>query len=673
MGFKKWVVSDIDKQLAKELSNECDVDPIIALISSSRGYTDPMDLEQFISDEPCFSDPKETADIILAADIINSAIENNEKIAVFGDYDCDGVTATALLLGYLKSRNADCIYYIPDRFSEGYGMNCDAVRKLKDENVRLIVTVDNGIACSEEIALCNELGMEVVVTDHHIPSDILPDAATIVDPHRKDCPSSFKSVCGAQVVFRLICVMENKEPEELLPYFADILSVAVLADVMPLNYENRTILKYGIKKLKTQPATGLRAIMNVAGIETENITASRIAFGISPRINAAGRMGSARRAVELLCCENIMTALSIANEIDGENTARQQIEKNIYNEAIDIIETNGFNHNRVIVVSGYNWHHGVIGIVAAKITEKYGRPAILLSSNGEIATGSGRSIEGFSLYNAISSASDLTVKFGGHELAAGLTLMHSDIEEFRKRINEYAYTVSPAIPILNLDCKLNPSALNLDLAESLSVLEPFGAGNKLPVFGIYGVRLERITPIGNNKHLRLTFSKGETSFQGLLFGITPESFCFAEGDLLDVAVTAEKNLFKGEYNLSVQIKGIRMNGTDDDRLFEDLFLYNDFLSGREIDFSSFFPTREQVGEIYKYILGKKVLSDRIKYVFLNSIGFAKTSVALKTLEELELIVIGADGFIYASSENKKTNLMNSPTYKYLSERSGRNE
>ncbi len=673
MGFKKWVVSDIDKQLAKELSVECDIDPIISLISSSRGYTDPMDLEQFISDEPCFSDPRETADIILAADIINSAIENNDKIAVFGDYDCDGVTATALLLSYLKSRNADCIYYIPDRFSEGYGMNCDAVRKLKDENVKLIITVDNGIACIEEIALCNELGMEVVVTDHHLPADVLPDAAAIVDPHRKDCPSSFKAICGAQVVFRLICVLENKEPEELLPYFADILSVAIVADVMPLSYENRTTLKYGVKKLKAQPATGLRAILSVAGIDLDNITASRITFGISPRINAAGRMGSANRAVELLCSDNIMSALALANEIDADNTSRQQIEKKIYDEALEIIEKNGFNHNRVIVASGYNWHHGVVGIAAAKIAEKYGRPAILLSSDGEIATGSGRSIEGFSLYNAIASVRDLTVKFGGHELAAGLTLMHSDIEEFRNRINEYAYTVSPVIPVLKLDCKLNPSALNLDLADSLSVLEPFGAGNKVPVFGIFGVTLERITPIGNNKHLRLLFTKGDTTFQGLLFGVGPDSFCFAEGDFLDVAVTAEKNLFKGEYNLSVQIKGIRMNGTDDDRLFEDLFLYNDFLSGREIDFSSLFPTREQVGEIYKYILGKKVLSDRIKYVFLNSIGFAKTSVALKVLEELGLIVIGADGFIYTPSENKKTNLLNSPTYKYLSERSGKNE
>lgn len=673
MGFKKWCVSDIDKQLAKELSAECDIDPIIALIASSRGYTDPMELEQFISDEPCFSDPKETADIILAADIINSAIENNEKIAVFGDYDCDGVTSTAMLLSYLKSRNADCIYYIPDRFSEGYGMNCDAVRKLKNENVRLIVTVDNGIACKEEIALCNELGIEVVVTDHHIPSDILPDAAAVVDPYRKDCPSSFKSVCGAQVVFRLICVIENKEPEELLPYFADILSVAVLADVMPLCYENRTIIKYGIKKLKTQPAIGLRAILSVAGIESENITASRITFGISPRINAVGRMGNASRAVELLCSDNIMSALSLANEIDADNSARQQIEKKIYSEALDIIGTNGFSHNRVIVVSGYDWHHGVIGIVAAKISEKFGRPAILLSSDGDIAVGSGRSIDGFSLYNAIASVSDLTVKFGGHELAAGLTLKHSDIEEFRKRINEYAYNESPAIPVLNLDCKLNPSALNLDLAESLSVLEPFGAGNKLPVFGIYGVKLEKKTPIGNNKHLRLTFSKGDTSFQGLLFGIGPDSFCFAEGDLLDVAVTAEKNLFKGEYNLSVQIKGIRINGTDDEILFNDIFLYDDFISGRESDYSALLPTREQVGEIYKYILTKKVLKDRINYIFINSLGYAKTSIALKTLEELGLIVIGKDGFVYASSDNKKTNLSNSPTYKYLSERSGENE
>ena len=670
MGFKKWCVSDIDKNLAKELAIECDVDPIVALIASSRGYTDPMELEQYLSDEPLFSDPMETADITIAADIINSAIENGDKIAVFGDYDCDGVTATALLYSYLKSRNADCMYYIPDRFSEGYGMNTGAVRKLYDKGVKLIITVDNGIACIEEIKLANSLGMEVVVTDHHLPSDTLPEAAAIVDPHRKDCASSFKSVCGAQVAFRLICALENKEPEELLPYFSDILSVAVIADIMPLIGENRSIVKSGIYKLRNQPAVGLRAVLSVAGIDLNTVDASKIAFGISPRINAAGRMGDASRAVELLCSENIMSALAIANEIDEDNTIRQQIEKKIFEEAVQIIESEGLKHHRVIVAVGNGWHHGVIGIVAARLTERYGVPTILLSSDGELATGSGRSISGFSLYEAISSVRDLTEKFGGHELAAGVTLRLENIDEFRNRINDYAHSVDNAVPTIVLDCKLKPSALNLDLVESISVLEPFGQQNKVPLFGIFGVKLERITPIGNNKHLRLLVTKDGITVQALIFGVTPDSFCFEIGDVIDLAVTVDKNLYKGEYNLTVQIKAIRMSGTEDEELFKNIFLYKDFCSGKEINYKEILPTRAQVGEIYKYICLKAVKRERVIYNFINTIGYAKTEIAIKTLSELGLIMEDSASVLHSVSGANKTNLINSETYKYLSERSG---
>jgi len=336
VGMKKWKISSFDKALAKELAMECDVDPIVALIASARGYRDPMELEQFISDEPVFSDPQETADIIKAADIINAVIEDGGKIAVYGDYDCDGVTATALMYSYLKTRNSDCIYYIPDRFTEGYGMNVDAVEKLASDGVKLIITVDNGIKCFEEISLANKLGMTVVVTDHHLPDETLPEAAAVVDPHRRDCPSTFKEICGAEVAFRLICVMENREPEELLPYFADLLALAVLGDIMPLTLENRTIVKYGISKLKNSPITGLSALLNVAGISQDTVNSGRISFGLVPRINAAGRMGKAERAVELLITDNIMTALNIANEIDDENALRQQTEKIIFEQTVEI-------------------------------------------------------------------------------------------------------------------------------------------------------------------------------------------------------------------------------------------------------------------------------------------------------------------------------------------------
>ena len=672
MGLKKWQVASYDKELAKELAEECEIDPIVALIASARGYTDPCDLEEFLSDEPCFSDPYEMADIVKAAEIINNSIELGEKIAVYGDYDCDGVTATALLYSYLISRNANCCYYIPDRFDEGYGMNINAVKKLFNEHTKLIVTVDNGIVCNEEIALAKELNMKVVVTDHHLPSDTLPDADAVVDPHRKDCPSEFKEICGAEVAFRLICVLENKEPEELLPYFADILALAVIADIMPLTLENRSIVKYGVQKLKNSPLTGLSALLNVAGIDISSVNASRIAFGLCPRINAAGRMGKADRAVELLITDNMMTALSIANEIDSENSLRQQIEKKIFEQAVGIIESQKLMYDRVIVAAGENWHHGVVGIVAARITEKYGCPAVLISIDGDLACGSGRSIEGFSLYNAIDSCRDLMIKFGGHEQAAGVTLAPEDIDEFRTRINNYANNLEFVPPVLKLDCKLNPSALSLDLAFALEQLEPFGAGNKSPLFGVYGVTLERVTPVASNKHLRLLFSKGTNSFQAMLFGVSTDNFCFETGDILDLAVSVEANLYKGEYSVSVQIKALRISCIDDDTLFNHLAEYNKFMSGNEYDYKKLLPTREEVGTVFKKISERDILPDRIKYIFMNDFGFGKTSVSLNVLEELGLISRTSNGK-YKAVTGIKTNLLNSKTYKILTERSGKND
>ena len=668
MGFKKWVVSEFDKELAKELAMECDVDPIVSLIASSRGYSDPMELEQFLSDEPIFSNPFDTADIVLASEIINAAIEDNRKIAIFGDYDCDGVVATALMFNYLKSRNADCIYYIPDRFKEGYGMNEEAVYALKEQGVQLIITVDNGISAIDEIKLAKSLGIDVVVTDHHLPKEILPEADAVVDPHRQDCPSEFKEICGAEVAFRLICVMENKEPEELLPYFADMLSLAVIADIMPLTMQNRSIVKYGIRKLRTSPLTGISALMSVAGLEQKSITATKVAFGLCPRINAAGRMGDSARAVKLLTCDNMLTALGIANEIDGENSLRQQTEKTIFCEALNLVETKGYANQRVIVCEGKNWHQGIIGIVAAKITEKYGKPTVLITVDDEgNAHGSGRSIEGFPLFDAIKSCENLLWKFGGHELAAGVSLSQEDIEKFRQSINSFAENLDAVAPILHIDCRLNVSALSVDLASALKSLEPFGAGNPTPVFGIWGVKLERIMPICSGKHLRLLFSKGSNTFTAMLFGVSTENFCFSVGDTLDLAVTLDENIYKGELNLTINIKALRMNGTDDEKLFEGLCLWEKAANKTVADFTSICPTREEVGAVYKYTLQGEVLLDKIKYHFINSLGLGKTLACIKVLQELNLIKITEKGYACAIKTSEKTNLELSDTYKLLKE------
>ena len=405
MSFKEWVFNKTDKETAVMLSQELDIDPFSAMLAVSRGITDPYELELLLSDELMLCDLHELKDITLAADTINQAIKNNEKIAIYGDYDCDGVVATAVMYKCLKGLGASIVTYIPDRINEGYGMNMGAIDILKKQDVKLIITVDNGISSKDEIAYANSLGMKTVVTDHHLPPQELPEAEAIVDPHRVDCRSSFKDICGAEVAFKVVCAIEDKAPEQLIYDYADLLSVAILGDIMPLVNENRCIVKVGINKIKNKPLVGISAVLSVAGIDRKTINSSKLAFSVVPRINAAGRMGSADDALKLLCCDNMIDAISLANVIDSHNAHRQSTEKNVAELAIAAVEDNGYNHNNVIVVAGEDWHQGTIGIVASRLCERFGKPSIVFSINGDVAHGSGRSISPFHLHNALSAVS----------------------------------------------------------------------------------------------------------------------------------------------------------------------------------------------------------------------------------------------------------------------------
>lgn len=666
MSLKKWIVGTPDREKAKLLAEECDIDPFAALIAVGRGIDDAGELELLLCDEPILCDPLELADIKIAAECINQAIENGEKIAVFGDYDCDGVVATSLLYDYLITRNADVVPYIPDRVSEGYGMNCAAVDKLKSQGVSLIVTVDNGISCYTEIEYANSLGIKTVVTDHHLPPAELPPAVAVVDPHRNDCPSTFKEICGAEVAFKLACVLDDKEPEQMLSLYADILAIATIGDVMPIINENRSIVKVGVEKIKSNANVGISAILNLAGVDRNQVDATKISFTIVPRINAAGRMGSAFRAFELLTAKNTVDALKIAGPIDDDNVRRQQTEKEILKEAVKIIEENGYNYNRVIVVSGNGWHFGVLGIVAARICERYGKPTIVLSDENGTAHGSGRSFAGFNLYNSINAVSKLLLKYGGHELAAGISIKTENIDLFRNKINDYALSVADADPKLNIDFRLNPAGMSIDMAFAVKSLEPFGQGNPVPVFGIFGVKLEKITEIGGGKHLKLIFRKNDNVFQSLLFGVSRDKFCFEIGDVIDLAVTIDVNLYQEHYNLSILIKELKTSDFDQEKYFKSKRIYDDYMSGYNTDLSVVFPDRAEVGGIYKMITASPVKSERLKYIN-TEIGYAKTRVAVKTLCELDLVTLNG-GILTSNINREKTSLLNSQTYKKLYER-----
>ncbi len=636
MQFKRWTVNPPEKAVALELAEECSVDTFVALIAAGRGYLDPVELEELISPDIIMADPFELCDMESAVEVITDALYSDSLIAVFGDYDVDGVTATALLYSYLKNRGARVIYAIPDRERDGYGINMTAVDRLHSQQVDLIITVDNGIAALREVEYAKSLGMKVVVTDHHLPTDSLPEADAVIDPHRRDDGSEFKEICGVMVAFKLISALDGKSPEEMLCEFGDLVAIGTVADVMPLVNENRSAVKAGLEVIANGSRRGVSALLKAAGTEPYSLTASKIAFSVAPRLNAAGRMGDAARAVELLLTEDDEAAIGLSELLCNENIRRQSLEKKIFEEAVKTVEKNGYKHNRVIVVSGENWHGGVVGIVAARLTEKYGRPTVVLSNSEGVANGSARSVAGFSIYDAICSCSHLLLKFGGHEMAAGLTLDAACIDAFRRAINEYAAISERVFPEVRLDCKLNPSALSLELVEELSVLEPFGVGNPTPLFGIYGLTLQKISPVASGKHLRLTFVREDTSFTAMLFGVTPATFPYEVGERLDIAAVIDKNEYNGTVSLTVNIREIRLSALDYDSVLIDIDEYESFKSGLDGDYSEIAPSREEIGAVYKEIAKRELALDRLVALKIRELGPAKVLIAAEALCELKL-------------------------------------
>lgn len=673
MSRKKWITAHIDKEIAAQVAENHSLDPFTALIVVSRGITEYEDIEEFFDSDFSFCDPYLIADMEKAVDRINLALEKGERICVFGDYDADGVTATALMYSYLSKQGADVMYYIPDRVTEGYGMNCPAIDKLHEQGVKLIVTVDNGISAIEEIDYANSLGIETVVTDHHQIGETLPNAVAVIDPHREDCNVHFKDWAGVGVAFKVVCALEKGSYTEILNDYADIIAVGTVADVVDLKDENRAIVKYGVAKINSNPCNGINALRQVAGVGERNLNAVGVTFSLAPRINAAGRMESASTALKLLLSDNLIDALEIAEKVDDCNRQRHVSENEIMEAALRHIESNEkLKHSRVIVVCGENWHHGVIGIVAARITEKYGKPSIVITFDGDEGTGSARSIEGFSVYDAIKSCGEYLTHFGGHTMAAGLGIRRENVGVFFNKINEYANSVPEAVPTLLIDCKLNPAYINASLVETLESLEPFGAGNPQPLFGIFGVRLASIKPVGEgNRHLRLGFNKGNTQFTAMKFSTTLGEFPFREGDCVDLAVRIEKNEFRGEVKASVQIRDIRFSNIDEDNLFKSQSLYEKYMRGdnlnsREAKFLT--PTRDFLLGVYGILKSYMTWDYDVETLLVRAKcpaeRYCTMCVSLDVLCELGLIK-RENGIIIFDGNGKKADLSHSEILKDL--------
>ena len=606
MNIKKWEVCHLDKDRAARLAEEYAIPFFLAMLLDIRGLTQPEDIQAVLGGEAPLSDPFQMKGMDQAVERIRQAIEGFERIAVYGDYDADGVTATAMLYTYLEAVGADVLYYIPQREWEGYGMNRHAVETLHQEGVKLIITVDNGISSLEEVALARELGMDVVITDHHRPHESLPDAAALIDAHQPGDQSPCKDLSGAGVVLKLLTALEDGDSQGILEEYADLAALGTIGDVVPLLGENRTIVKAGLRLIGQGGRPGVDALLEQSAVHREP-TATTLAFTAIPRINATGRMGAPERAVRLLTCEEEEDAAGLAAEICGENDRRRQVEAQIAQEAMARIEADPqLRHSRVLVVDGEGWHHGVIGIVASRITERYGKPCFVISVDGEEARGSGRSVEGFSLFEAVSSCGDFLLRFGGHPMAAGATMRPEDVGRFREGLNEYAKQHCPQmpVPVLRLDCRLNPASLSPEMPRALERLEPFGSGNPQPLFGLYGMELRDITPVGNGGHLRLSLVKNGAALTCMRFGMTKEDFPYTVGERLDLAVTLELREFRGEQQLTVAARDVKLSGLDLEGYVQQYQTYEKYLrreSLTALEAAQLTPSREELAALYRYL------------------------------------------------------------------------
>lgn len=675
LSVKKWRILPCDTESAKKLAKNAGIPPLLAVLLQARGIRDPEGVEKFLSGEISFSDPLLMPDMEKAVERIERALDGFEKIAVYGDYDADGVTATAILYTYLESCGGNVVYYIPDREGEGYGLNKGAVDKLRAQDVRLIVTVDNGISSAEEVEYAGSLGIDTVVTDHHRPREVLPPACAVVDAWRKDSRCPYRDFSGAGAAFKLVMALEGPDGgvETLLENYADLAAIGTVGDVVPLTGENRMLVQAGLKLLSRTDRLGLQALLQQAGMEGRPVTAHSLAFTVVPRINATGRIGSPDRAVRLLTTESPDEAGALAAEICRDNGVRRQIEEEMFQQVLEMFGRQPrLLLDRVLVVAGEEWHRGVIGIVASRVTARFGKPCVVISYSGGEAKGSGRSVEGFSLFDAVCSCADLLTRFGGHPMAAGMSLPAENIPAFRERINRYAASLPGPMPApaLSIECFLKPEKLSVDIPEYLSLLEPFGTGNPSPLFGLAGMEITGITPVGGGKHLRVSVKKGACTVRCMKFGTTLEEFPFRLGDRADLAVMLEVRPFNGQKNLSIVIRDMKFSDTDIDGLIAGRALYEKFRRGEPLDpgeAAALTPNRAEFAAVYRTLRAGGGFEGTAEALLPRipgpPMGFGKLLTAVGVFSDCGLIrcEVHADlCSIRMIRPNGKANLMESP-------------
>ena len=557
---KKWQIYETDDEKVRELKEKYKINNLLATILVNRGITDKEKIRKFlVPTRQDFYNPYLMKDMEIAVNRIINAIKSQEKVIIYGDYDVDGITSITVLKKFLKDVGLEVSYYIPNRLDEGYGLNKNAVEKIVNEGYTLMITVDCGISGIDEIDYANSLGLEVIVTDHHEPGESLPKALAVIDNKRKDSTYPFRELAGVGVSFKLCQAIGMKLELKEATYlkYLDIVCIGTISDIVPLVDENRVITKLGLLLVKQTKNLGLKSIIDSSGYT--KINSSTISFGVAPRVNACGRMGKAEEALELLLSTDIYKVNELTKKLNEHNRKRQEIEKFIYESAIEKIEKNHLNENRTIIVGGEGWHHGVIGIVSSKITEMYFKPSILLSfeENG-IGKGSGRSIPGFDLHDSLMKCQNTLEKFGGHSMAVGVTIKKENLEEFSKEFEKVAADekIEEIPQVLNIDAKVDLNLIDKEMIDSLKELEPFGEANKMPIFAFKNLRIDSIRALSEGKHLKLTLKEDNRIINAIGFNMGTLAEEYKIGDKIDVAGVLEINTFNGVDNLQINIKDV---------------------------------------------------------------------------------------------------------------------
>ncbi len=670
--MKRWTVPSVDENKAKKIKSSTDLSALLSYVMAARGYESTDSLVGFFNGEE-LSDPFRMKDMDKAVDAINEAVDSGELICIYGDYDCDGVTATAILYGYLSGMGANVMPYIPER-EDGYGINTAAIDQLASEGVKLIVTVDNGITAIEEAKYIAEKGIRLVITDHHQPLNELPEALAIVDPHRPNDFSPFKPLCGAGVALKL-CIALDGSPDLAMEMYSDLCAIGTIADIVPLVGENRTIVKQGIRQLANTENLGLSTLLDDSGVDLERITATSLAFSVCPRINAAGRFSSPTVALDALILED-ESAEVLAHKLTALNDARKQCEAEIFAEVLASIDSDPtLLDDRVLIVTGKNWHHGVIGIVAGKLLERFDRPTVVLSVDDRgIARGSARSMPGFNIFKCFDYAKEVMVKYGGHECAGGLTLAEEDIDRFKELCAEYALAHNQIMPHLTIaaDKLLKGADITVANVSDLRRLEPCGAENPEPIFDLSGAVITAVIPLKGGDHTKLELLYDGVKLRALMFGTKTAELPYKQGEAIDIMATLSVNDYKGTRSVSLRIIESRLHGLKQDRFFAAKDAYHAFKRGDEQScevLAKGNPTRQELVAVYKYLMAlnrpvtEQNLYERVVSEHMNAF---KLSVIIDAFCETGLAEnIPSEGVIKLIAPKERVDIEASETLKNL--------